>query len=156
MVLRYKGDWVKTDKEKLQQMSLSEKGQLLKEYFTEERKYIAERLKSYWIGFVDVNVQNISVTYDKNNYQQEILEISIVTGRHGNGQWFSGIGKDMVEQIVRDWEFSEKKEFELHLDLGCCAYQRYVFTKKQKDMLIEKLKPLLEKNWYKGEGKLDD
>lgn len=153
MILRYKGYWVKTDKEKMKKLSLSEKLSAFKEYFSEENKYIVKKIKDYWIGYVDVHTQDIFVCDDENRSgHNELYEISIIAGKHGRGQWFSHIGKNIVEQLVNDWEFSEKKEFELHLDLGCGAYQRYTFSKKQKDMLIEKLKPLIEKKWYENNG----
>lgn len=78
----------------------------------------------------------------------ELYEISIICGKHGNGQWFSHIDKSIVEQLVRDCEFSDKKRFQLHLDLGCGMSQNYTFSKRQKDMLIEQLKPLLDMKWY--------
>lgn len=156
MILKYKGYWVKIDKEKLNQLSFPEKILAFKEYFSKERKFIAQKVKDYCIGYVEVRTQNILIMDDDESSHNEIFKVSIIAGRHGAGQWFSNIGKELAEQIVKDWEFSEKREYELHMDLdsGYGACQRYTFSKKQKDMLVEQLKPLLEKKWY--EGTLDE
>ena len=150
MLLRYNGRWIKTDKEKIKQLPLSDILKAYRDYFIEETEYIAERMKNYWIGYVDVNEQEILCGEEK-PFHKELLSVSIIVGRHGDGQWFSKIGKDTVKRLVDEWEPIDKKRYELTLDLGCGFSQRYTFTRKQKNMLIDKLKPLLEKKWYEEE-----
>lgn len=164
MILRYKGYWVKINKEKWKTQTTKEKIKFIKEYFSEQTKYILEclkeipsNLKDYWIGHVDVNTKDIlccGYGTDEPSHK-ELYEISIICGKHGKGQWFSHIDKSIVEQLVNDWEFSDKKKYYFHLDLGCGMSQRYIFSKRQKDMLIEQLKPLLNTKWYDG-GYFDD
>lgn len=151
MVLRYKGIWVKTDKNKWKEQSFQEKLKCVKQYFSDESKYIFGKIKDYWIGYVDISKQDIlcgGYGSDEPSHT-ELYYISIICGRFHKGQWFSHIGKDTVEKLINDWEFSKNKKFHLHLDLGGFAYQQYTFSKRQKDMLIEKLKPLLEMKWHK-------
>lgn len=158
MVLRYCGHLVKIDKEKWKSLSFKEKSKCVGSYFLGQAEYfidclkeIPQNLKEYWIGYVNVFTQDIwcgGYGTDEPSHN-ELYEISIICGRHGDGQWFSHVRKDIVEQLVRDWEFSNKKRFQLHLDLGCGISQNYRFSKRQKNMLIEKLKPLLDMKWYK-------
>lgn len=154
MILRYKGKWAKINKDKWKSQTIKEKAGFIKEYFSDETKYTIERIKNYWIGYVEVKPKNIlcgGYGTDEPSHN-EIYEISIICGRFHDGQCFSYIGKDLVEQLVRDWEFLENKRFQLHLDLGCGMSQNYTFSKRQKDMLIKQLKPLLEMKWYKSDG----
>ncbi len=164
MVLRYCGYWVRIDKEKWKALSFKEKLKCVGSYFSGQTEYfidclreIPQNLKDYWVGYVDVHTQDIfcgGYGTDEPSHN-ELYEISIICGKHGNGQWFSHIDKSIVEQLVRDWEFSNKKRFQLHLDLGCGMSQNYTFSKYQKDMLIEELKPLLDMKWYEGSREED-
>lgn len=157
MILRYKGYWVKINKEKWKTKTFKEKWDFVKDYFSEQRKYIFDQLKDYWIGYVDVHTQDIwcgGCGTDEPSHK-ELYGISIICGKHGDGQIFPQIGKSIVEQIVRDWEVSEEKKFQLHLDLGGGASQKYTFSKQQKDMLVEKLKPLIDMKWYDGDREND-
>lgn len=164
MVLRYCGHWVRVNKEKWKTLSFKEKLKCVGSYFAGQTEYfidclkeIPQNLKDYWIGYVNVRTQDILCGgYGTNEpIRKELYEVSIICGRHGDGQWFSHIDKSIVEQLVRDWEFSEKKRFQLHLDLGCGMSQNYTFSKRQKDMLIEQLKPLLDMKWYEGSREED-
>lgn len=164
MVLRYCGHWVRIDKEKWKALSFKEKLKCVESYFAGQTEYfidclreIPQNLKDYWVGYVDVHTQDIlcgGYGTDEPSHN-ELYEISIICRKHGNGQWFSHIDKSIVEQLVRDWEFSNKKRFQLHLDLGCGMSQNYTFSKYQKDMLIEQLKPLLDMKWYEGSREED-
>lgn len=164
MVLRYCGHWVRIDKEKWKALSFKEKLKCVGSYFAGQTEYlidclkeIPKNLKDYWIGYVNVRTQDIlcgGYGTDEPSHN-ELYEVSIICGRHGDGQWFSHIDKSIVEQLVRDWEFSDKKRFQLRLDLGCGMSQNYTFSKRQKDMLIEQLKPLLDMKWYER-GNSDD
>lgn len=154
MVLRYKGHFLKINKERWRKQTFKEKLKFIKEYFSEEIKYIIEGVKDYWIGYVEVQIQDIlcgGYGTDEPSHN-EIYEVSIFCGRFNSGQWFSNIGKDIVERIVNDWEVSDKKRFHLHLDLGCGMSQQYIFSKKQKEDLVKKLKPLLNTKWYWDDG----
>lgn len=164
MILRYCGRWVKTDKEKWKALTFNEKIKCIGSYFSGQTEYIFDcikeipnNLKDYWIGYVEVRTQDILCGgYGTDEpIHNELYEISIICGKRGGGQWFSHIGKGIVEQLVRDWEFSDKKRFQLHLDLGGCVSQNYIFSKRQKNMLIEQLKPLLDMKWYEGDTKED-
>lgn len=164
MVLRYCGHWVRVDKEKWKTLSFKEKLKCVESYFSGQTEYlidclkeIPQNLKDYWIGYVNVRTQDIfcgGYGTDEPSHN-ELYEVSIICGRHGDGQWFSHIDKNIVEQLVKDWEFSDKKRFQLHLDLGCGMSQNYIFSKCQKDMLIEQLKPLLDMKWYEGSREED-
>ena len=151
MILRYKGNWIKTSKEKMKELPLPEILKAYRDYFVEETEYIAESMKKYWIGYVDVYEQEI-LCGDEKPFHKELLSVSIIAGRHGKSQWFSKIGKDMVKRLVDEWETADKKMYEFTLDLGCGFSQQYIFTRKQKNMLMDKLKPLLEKKWYEEEN----
>lgn len=164
MVLRYCGYRIRVDKEKWKALSFRDKVKCVGSYFSGQTQYlldclkeVPENLKDYWIGYVNVITKDIlcgGYGTDEPSHK-ELYEISIICGKHGNGQWFSGIDKSMVEQLVRDWEFSDKKRFHLHLDLGCGMSQNYIFSKRQKDMLIKQLKPLLDMKWYEGDREDD-
>lgn len=164
MVLRYCGYRIRVDKEKWKALTFKDKVKCVGSYFAGQTEYsidclkeIPQNLKNYWIGYVDVSTQDIlcgGYGTDEPGHK-ELYEISIICGKHGNGQWFSHIDKSMVEQLVRDWEFSDKKRFHLHLDLGCGMSQNYIFSKRQKDMLIEQLKLLLDMKWYEGDREED-
>lgn len=164
MVLRYCGHWMMIDKGKWMTLSFKDKLKCVGSYFSGQTEYLIDclkknpqNLKDYWTGYVNVRTQDIfcgGYGTDEPNHN-ELYEVSIICGRHGNGQWFSHIGKDTVEQLVKDWEFSDKKRFQLHLDLGGCMSQNYTFSKHQKDMLIEQLKPLLDMKWYEGSREED-
>lgn len=159
MVLRYCGHWIRIDKDKWKSLSFKEKLKCVGSYFSGQAEYfidclkeIPQDLKDYWIGYVNVRTQDIlcgGYGTDEASHN-ELYEISIICGKRGSGQWFSHIDKSIVEQLVRDWEFSDEKKFQLHLDLGCGMSQKYTFSKRQKDMLIEQLKPLLDMKWYEG------
>lgn len=161
MILRYCGHHIRIDKSKWKALTFQKKLECVKEYFSGQTKYIfnclkevPQNLKDYWIGYVDVRTRDIlCVGYGTDEpSHNELYEVSIICGRHRNGQWFSHIGKDIVEQLVRDWEFSDKKRFHLHLDLGGGMSQNYIFSKRQRDMLIKQLKPLLDMKWYESDG----
>ncbi len=164
MVLRYCGYRIRVDKEKWKALSFRDKVKCVGSYFSGQTQYlldclkeVPENLKDYWIGYVNVITKDIlcgGYGTDEPSHK-ELYEISIICGKHGNGQWFSSIDKSMVEQLVRDWEFSDKKRFHLHLDLGCGMSQNYIFSKRQKDMLIKQLKPLLDMKWYEGDREDD-
>lgn len=153
MILRYCGHWVRIDKDKWKALSFKDKAKCVGSYFAE----VPQNLKDYWIGYVNVRTQDIlcgGYGTDEPSHN-ELYEISIICGKHGDGQWFSHIDKSIVEQLVKDWEFSDKKRFQMHLDLGGCMSQNYTFSKRQKDMLIEQLKPLLDMKWYEGSREED-
>lgn len=164
MVLRYCGYRIRVDKEKWKALSFKDKARCVGSYFSRQAEYfidclkeVPQNLKDYWIGYVNVRTQDIlcgGYGTDKPRHE-ELYEISIICGKHGNGQWFSHIDKSIVEQLMRDWEFSDKKRFQLHLDLGCGMSQNYTFSKRQKNILIEQLKPLLDMKWYEGDREED-
>lgn len=165
MIMRYCGHNVKINKGKWESLSFSEKSRCVGSYFCGQTKYfikclkeIPQDLKDYWIGYVDVRTQDIlcgGYGTDEENHH-ELYKASIICGRFGKGQWFFHIDREICEQLVNDWEFSNKKNFHLHLDLGGGMYQQYIFSKNQKDMLIKQLKPLLEMKWYNRKGEEDD
>ena len=150
MILRYKGIWVRIDKKKWKEKSFREKLEVIREYFFDEVEYITKEIRDYWIGFADVRTQDIlcgGYGSDEPSHT-ELYYINIMCGRFNKAQYFSHIDKEMVLEIVNDWEHSDSKKFHLHLDLGCGAYQQYTFSKRQKDMLIAQLKPLLNMKWH--------
>lgn len=155
MIFRYKGNWLKIDKKKWGELLFREKLKYVKEYFSDETKYLIEGIHDFWSGYVDVDIQNMLCGGDEAGEpcHKEIYYISISCGRFHDGNWFSHIDKHTVQQLINDWEFSDKKKFHLHLDLGGGAYQQYTFSKRQKDILIKKLKPLLQMKWYESENK---
>lgn len=153
MNFKHRGHTVKLS-DKWKALSIKEKAGLIKDLVVDEWDYKKERFHDYWVGYVNVRTNTISCTNDKTGEsQKKIYDITIHCGRNGTGQSFSHIKKDIAEELVKKWEFSDKKAFELHIDIdmGISAFQEYTFTRKQKDMLIEQLKPLLEKEWYDGE-----
>lgn len=143
MILRYKGYWVRIDKEEWKNLSVEEKFKAIRDYFTEEIKYLKEILQDYLTGYVSVHVQNIFC-----GDHDEIFHLDITCGRFGRGQYFSGIGRETAEKLVREWKNSKNRQYWLHVSLGSGAYQEYIFSRKQKDMLIEQLEPLLKEKWY--------
>lgn len=149
MKIKYKGYWVNLDLKKLIKSSWKTK----KEFFGGQIKYKIERIKDYWVGYVNVRTQNIYCCSDNPSEKgiNKLYEVNIVAGRKHSGQMFNAIGKDTCKKIINDWEFCDKKSFELCLDLGCGMSQSYTFTKRQKNMLIDQLKPLLDKDWYKDD-----
>lgn len=150
MILRFKGYWLKLDRSKWKNKTVKEKWNCIREYLCGQTEYVIKSIKDYWVGYVDVRTKDILIgEYSSDEFgHNELYEVSIICGRFGDGQCFSHIGKDITEEIVNNWEFSEKKKFELHLDLNAGVYQRYTFSRKQKDMLIKQLKPLLDVKWY--------
>lgn len=155
MILRYRGEWIKSNKE-WSKLDIKGKIWCLKEYLSGQTSYIFEclkkipgNLKCYWGGYVDVRTQDILVYYveDKQGHT-ELYELSIVCGRYNRGQYFSHIGRDTAERIVRALEFSGRKKFRLCLKSGDGVSQSYSFSKRQKDVLMEQLKPLLYVKWY--------
>lgn len=152
MIIRFKGYKVKIDNEKWKEKSFKEKITIIKEYILEELEYLRDKFIYFWVGFVDIQVQDIlcgGIGSDEPSHT-DICYITILVGRFNKGQCFSNIDKPMIEELINDWEFSNNKKFHLHIDLGCGAYQEYVFSRKQKDMLIAKLKPLLDMKWYEN------
>ena len=143
MIFRYKGYWVRINKEEWENMSVEEKFKTIRDYFTEEAKYLKKILQDYLTGYVSVNIQNIFC-----NDHDEIFHLDIVCGRFGRGQYFSGIGRETAEKLVLEWKNSKKRQYWLHVSLGGGAYQEYTFSRKQKDMLMEQLEPLLREKWY--------
>ncbi len=141
---------MKFDKDKWKAQSGKVKAKLIKKYFSEEVKYIIKRIKDYWIGYVEVRTQDILCGgYETNKLSHnELYAVYIICGRFNIRQRLSVIEEDIIEKFVKDWEFSEKKRFHLHLDMGYGISQDYTFSKRQKDMLIEQIKPLLEMEWY--------
>lgn len=154
--MNFKGYQVSINKEKFRKSSFKEKLEFLKIFFSEQSKYIYRKKKDYWIGWVDVHTQDISCTDEQGNRVSKLYEVNIYAGKNGNGQTFSGVSKETCQQIVEEWESSDKKLYGLHLSLGCGISQQYDFTKKQKDMLVAQLKPLLEREWYEQEQEDDD
>ena len=145
MILRLKGHWVKVNKMEWKRLSFSKKCGVWKAYFCEQAVYLKDCLKDYWIGYVEVH-EDMILCEDCH----KIYSISIICGRYKRGQYFSGIRRDTVNQLVTEWEFSDKKSFRFCLDLGSGMLQDYVFSKCQKNMLIRDLKPLLEQSWYEN------
>ncbi len=157
MILRYKGQWIRIDKGKWREQTFKEKSVCFKDYFSEQTKYIFECLKDYWIGYANVQTQDIFCGGCRTGEprRNEIYEVSIICGKHGKGQLFSRIDKSIVEQLVNDWEFWDKKNYYLYLDLGGGMSQSYNFSKRQKNMLIKQLKQVLDMRWYEGQMEED-
>lgn len=144
MYIPYRGYRVTINHEKWQAMSVREKVECICSYFCEQSAYIKKRLKDYWCGWVNVHVQDIGNTGVK---PDPVYEVSIYAGRRGSGQTFSCVSKEVCQQIVDQWENSSKKQFELYLGNGSIS-QSYVFNRYQRTLLIELLKPVLERQWY--------
>ena len=144
MQIPYRGFVVEIDKEKWKSLSLKKKLECVGSYFSEQAAYVRKRLVGYWLGWVSVRVQeigNTGVTPDP------VYEVAIYAGRHGDGQTFSGLSKNICQRMVDEWEDSEKKQFGLHISGGCIS-QRYDFSRYQKKILVDQLKPVLERQWY--------
>ena len=138
------------NKEKWKEQKFKEKINCIKNYLFLKTKYIFECLKDYFFGYVYVKQQDILCGgYGTNEpSHKELYEISIICGRFGKGQWFSHVGKEICKQLVNELKISDKKNFYLQIYLGGGIYQQYIFSKKQKDILINQLEPLLEIKWY--------
>lgn len=151
MKLSYHGYSVTIDKKKWSSLSFAGKAEAIRSYLRSEFEYKKEKFHDYWVGYVSVYTNDIYVL-DSNNTSghDELYEVSILAGRKGDGQTFSGIGRELIQEIVEKWESSPKKRYHLHISLGGGAYQEYTFSRKQKEMLIAQLKPLLQKKWYSG------
>lgn len=149
MKIKYKGYWVNLNLKELIKSSWKKK----KEFFGGQIEYEVERVKDYWIGYVHIRTQDIYCCSDNPNEKgtNKIYNVYISAGRKRSSQAFYAISKDVCKQLVNEWEFCDKKSFEFYLDLGGGVSQSYTFTKRQKNMLINQLKPLLDKEWYKND-----
>lgn len=144
MQMPYRGFRVTIDKKKWKSLSLKQKLECAASYCTEQAAYIRKSLVGYWFGWISIHVQDIGntgVTPDP------VYEVTIYAGRHGDGQIFSGLSKNLCQRMVDEWKDSEKKQFRLHVFDGCIS-QNYDFNRYQKKLLIEQLKPVLEQQWY--------
>lgn len=147
MRLPYRGFIVEIDKEKWRALSIKGKTECVASYFSEQGKYLMQKQKDYWFGWVEVRVQTIGNT---GKTPDPIYEVTIYAGRRGDGQTFGKISRDLCEEIVNQLTDSQKKYFELLLVDGCFS-QRYTFNRYQKRLLVESLKPLLSQEWYEEE-----
>lgn len=147
MQLNYRGYTVEIDVGKWKALPFKEKIQCIYEYISSEISYKAEKLKDYWIGYVNVSVQDIWCMNENGSFDDKVYKVNAVAGRFGHGQFLTDIPQETCQQMIDEWEHSEKKVFNLHLG-NSFMYQEYDFSRKQKDMLIEQLKPIMEREWY--------
>lgn len=144
MYIPYKGFKVTIDKEKWKNLSVMKKLRCICSYVREQSSYLKKRKENDWRGWVSVHVQDIGNT---GMTPDPVYEVTIYAGHRGDGQTFSHVSKNICRQMVDEWEDSPKKQFELYLGDGCFS-QSYVFNRHQRDLLIEQLKPVLERQWY--------
>lgn len=149
MILRYKGSWIRTKKEVWSRMSAKEKIAEIKLYLSEEATHIKENFTDYWLGYVDIHAQSIFGCEEHKDY---VYSLTILAGRFGRGYILSSIGKGTAEKIVNEWGNADKSYYELTVDFGGGISQRYIFTKRQKNILVRKLKDVLEMEWHESEA----
>lgn len=148
MRMKYKGYTVDFNVKKFMESSMHDKSEVLGILIRDNFNYYKQRWHDYWIGYVDVYEENISEFTEDETMVTKIESVSVIVGRKGDGQSFHNLTRPICEQLVKDWKSNTKKRYRLHLDLGGSIYQDYVFTRRQKDMLISKLEPILRSEWY--------
>lgn len=146
MIINYKGMPVNLHVKKL----LTAPPSVIWKFFKEQADYKKMRIKNYWLGYVEINKQDIMCDLNDQGIGlgNKIYELCIYVGRKNKGQSFS-INKQICEDIIEKWEHdNDKTSYSFHLDLGNGFYQDYIFTKRMKNELIKKLKPFMKEEWY--------
>lgn len=148
MRIKYKGYPVDFNVKQFIESSTHDKLEVLSMLIKDNMSYHKQRWYDYWIGYVDVHEDTISICNDDGSMTEKIDCLSVSAGRKGDGQIFNNLTKPICEQLVRNWKGKTNKRYRLHLDLGGSIYQEYDFTKHQRDILIQKLEVTLEKEWF--------
>lgn len=162
MICRYKGNWIRINERKWKEATAKQKWKVIKDYIVTQAEYLLQSVsqlsgivKNYWIGYVDVRPRKIYCGNIGETSLYTVESVSIACGRFGKGHLLSGIDKTTAKQIVDEWENANKRKYELNLDHGDAgfhAFQSCTFSKKQKDMLMKQLKPLLDTEWLSVES----
>ena len=110
-----------------------------REFFRYIFKRTKERFINYWFGYVSVYKQYIRDLDGK----EKLHTFSIIVGKHGKGQWFSELDASKIQTLIDSIKSKNNKCFWLHLNLGCGAYQEYLFDKYQTKLLLQQLEKIV-------------
>lgn len=110
------------------------------EFFKYVFQRVKERFIDYWLGYVSVNRNYIY----KTNGEKQLKTFSIIAGKHGKGQWFSQLDANNIQTLIDTIRNGNTKYFNLHVSLGCSAYQEYTFDKRQTKLLLQQLEQIVD------------